>query len=92
MSDRLCLSRMERPMLQPEVELSPQLTFGKITMRLFEKLTHVLQYCQYQIVWVPKYRYRVLKGEIAQEVQNCIQAYSGRLGCQVVEQDDYLGW
>jgi hypothetical protein len=71
MSDRLCLSRMERPMLQPEVELFPQPTFGEITMSRFEKLTHVLWHCQYHIVWVPKYRYRVLKGEIAQEVQNC---------------------
>jgi len=54
-------------------------------MSRFEKLTHVLLHCQYHIVWVPKYRYRVLKGEIAREVHNCINVYSSRLNCQVVE-------
>lgn len=54
-------------------------------MSRFEKLTHVLWHCQYHIVWVPKYRFRVLKGPIAQEVFNCVQVYSSRLGCQVVE-------
>lgn len=51
----------------------------------FEKLTDVLWHCLYHIVWVPKYRFRVLKGPIAQEVINCIQVYGSRLGCQVVE-------
>ena len=51
----------------------------------FNKLTHVLWHCQYHIVWTPKYRFRVLKGPIASEVFNCIQIYSSRLGCQVVE-------
>ena len=54
-------------------------------MSRFEKLSHVLWHCQYHIVWVPKYRYRVLKGPIAQEVQNCIQVYCSRLRCTVVE-------
>jgi len=85
MSDRLCLSRMVRPMLQPGIELSPQPDFGEITMSRFEKLTHVLWHCQYHIVWVPKYRYRVLTGDIAREVHNCIQVYSSRLGCRVIE-------
>lgn len=54
-------------------------------MSRFEKLTHVLWHCQYHIVWVPKYRFRVLKGPIAGEVFNCVQVYSSRLGCKVVE-------
>lgn len=54
-------------------------------MSRFEKLTHVLWHCQYHIVWVPKYRYRILKGPIAQEVYNCIQVYCSQLGCTVVE-------
>ena len=85
MSDRLSLSRLIRPMLQPETELSPQLNFGEITMSRFEKLTHVLWHYQYHIVWVPKYRYRVLTGDVAREVHNCIQVYSSRLGCRVIE-------
>ena len=54
-------------------------------MSRFEKLSHVLWHCQYHIVWVPKYRYRILKGPIAQEVHNCIQVYCSRLRCTVVE-------
>ena len=62
-------------------------------MSRFEKLSHVLWHCQYHIVWVPKYRFRILKGQVAREVFNCIQIYCGRLGCQVVElnvQEDHV--
>jgi transposase IS200 family protein len=34
---------------------------------------------------VPKYRYRVVRGAIRQEVFDCLQIYNNRLGCQVVE-------
>jgi len=54
-------------------------------MSEFGKLSHVLWRCQYHIVWVPKYRYRVLKGPVAEEVFNCIQVFAGRLGCEVIE-------
>ncbi|WP_299948939.1 IS200/IS605 family transposase, partial [uncultured Microbulbifer sp.] len=54
-------------------------------MSRFEKLTHVLWHYQYHIVWVPKYRYRVLKGPVAQEVYNCIQVYCSQLRCRMVE-------
>ncbi len=29
-------------------------------MSRFKKLSHVLWHCQYHIVWIPKYRYKVL--------------------------------
>jgi len=54
-------------------------------MSRFQKLSHVLWSCQYHIVWVPKYRYRVLKGTVAEEVFKCIHVFTGRLGCEVVE-------
>ena len=54
-------------------------------MSRFEKLTHVLWHCQYHLVWVPKYRYRVLKGPIGQEVYNGVQVFCGQLGCRVEE-------
>ena len=54
-------------------------------MSRFMKLSHVLWHCQYHIVWVPKFRYRVLKGIVAEEVFNCIQVFSGRLSCHIVE-------
>jgi len=54
-------------------------------MSRFDKLSHVLWHCQYHIVWVPKYRYRVLTGAVGREVFDCIQIYSSRLGCQTIE-------
>ncbi len=54
-------------------------------MSRFKKLSHVIWHCQYHIVWVPKYRYRVLKGPVAEEVYTCIHVFCGQLGCEVVE-------
>ena len=42
---------------------------------------------------IPKYRHRVLTGEVGQEVKNCIQVFSDQLGCEVVElniQQDHI--
>ena len=55
------------------------------SMSRFEKLSHVIWHCQYHIVWVPKYRYRILTGAVANEVYRCIQIYCGRLNCEIVE-------
>ncbi len=42
-------------------------------MSRFRKFSHTIWHCQYHIVWVPKYRYRVLTGHIAEEVSRCIR-------------------
>ncbi len=54
-------------------------------MSRFSKLSHVLWHCQYHIVWVPKYRYRVLTGEVGFEVMKTVRVFSERLGCEIVE-------
>lgn len=54
-------------------------------MSRFNKLSHVLWHCQYHIIWVPKYRYRILTGAVRREVFECIQVNSSRLDCQVIE-------
>jgi len=62
-------------------------------MSRFKKLSHVIWHCQYHIVWVPKYRFRVLSSEVGYEANNCIQVFSGHLGCEVVElniQEDHI--
>jgi len=51
----------------------------------FRKLSHVIWHCQYHFVWVPKYRYKILQGPVGQEVNNCIQVFSGQKGCEIVE-------
>ena len=62
-------------------------------MSRFKKLSHVIWHCQFHIVWVPKYRYRVLNGKIGEEVHKNIIIQSERLNCEIVElsvQDDHV--
>ena len=54
-------------------------------MSRFSKLSHVLWHCQYHIVWVPKYRYRVLTGDVGFEVMKTVRVFAERLGCEIVE-------
>jgi len=42
-------------------------------MSRFKKLSHTIWHCEYHIVWVPKYRYRVLPGKIKEEVDLCVR-------------------
>ncbi len=54
-------------------------------MSRFRKLSHTIWHCQYHIVWVPKYRLRILTGKVADEVGRCIRAFSEQQGCEIVE-------
>lgn len=54
-------------------------------MSRFRKLSQTIWHCQYHIVWVPKYRFRVLAGQIGEEVERCIKTFSTQLSCEVVE-------
>ena len=54
-------------------------------MSRFKKLSHTLWCCQYHIVRVPKYRYRILNGKIGNEVNRCIRAFSDSLKCEIIE-------
>ena len=54
-------------------------------MSRFRKLSQTIWHCQYHIIWVPKYRYRILNGKIAREVENCVRAFSEQLSCEIVE-------
>ena len=54
-------------------------------MNRFKKLSQTIWYCQYHIVWVPKYRFRVLTDKVALEVEKCIRTFSEQQGCEVME-------
>ncbi len=54
-------------------------------MSRFRKLSHAIWHCQYHFVWVPKYRYRILQGNVAYEVERCIRLFSSQKGCEVQE-------
>ena len=62
-------------------------------MSRFRELSHTIWHCQYHLVWVPKYRYRILSGLVGEEVERCIRAFSERLGAEIVElniQEDHV--
>lgn len=54
-------------------------------MSKYKKQSHVVYKCDYHIVWVPKYRFRVLTGEIGKIVDHDIRMLSEWLGCEVIE-------
>ena len=54
-------------------------------MSRFQKLSQTIWHCQYHIIWVPKYRFKILIGEIGAEVANCIRAFSEQKGCRIIE-------
>ncbi|MCP4356216.1 MAG: IS200/IS605 family transposase [Proteobacteria bacterium] len=54
-------------------------------MSRFNKLSQSVWHCQYHIVWTPKYRYKILKGKIANEIERSIQAYSAQKGATIIE-------
>ena len=49
------------------------------------KLSHAVWHCQYHIVWTPKYRYRVLKGDVGKQVERCIRTFCEQKSCIIVE-------
>jgi len=51
----------------------------------FEKLAHVIWYCQYHLVWVPKYRHRILEGEVQAEIERCIRFFCDQKKVHVIE-------
>jgi len=51
----------------------------------FRKLSHTIWHCQYHVVWVPKYRFRILGGPVREAAESGIQAICGFAGCEVVE-------
>jgi len=54
-------------------------------MSRFKKLSHTIWFCQYHIVWTPKYRYKILTGQLAKDVDDCVRAFTERQGGEVVE-------
>ena len=54
-------------------------------MSKYKKLSHVIYKCDYHIVWVPKYRFRVLTGQIKELVRNDIKMLCEWKRCETLE-------
>jgi putative transposase len=51
----------------------------------YKKLSHVVYKCDYHIVWTPKYRYKVLFGEVKQLVEQDIRMLCEWKGSEILE-------
>ena len=56
-----------------------------VTAGKYKKLSHVVYKCDYHIVWTPKYRFRVLFGEVKVLVENDIGMLCEWKGVEVIE-------
>ena len=62
-------------------------------MSKYKKLSHVVYKCDYHIVWVPKYRFRILKDAVKDLVEKDIRLLCEWKGCEVEElnvQEDHV--
>jgi len=55
------------------------------SMSRFGKIAHVLWHCQYHLIWVPKYRYKIMEGEMKTELNRCIRQFCEQKHCIVQE-------
>ena len=51
----------------------------------YQKLSHTIWYCQYHVVWTPKYRFKVLKGKVALEIESSIRMFASMQGVEIAE-------
>ena len=56
-------------------------------MSKYKKLSHVVYKCDYHIVWVPKYRFRVLTGQIKALIESDIRMLCEWKGCEIGEKE-----
>ena len=54
-------------------------------MSKYKKLLHVVYKCDYHIVWVPKYRFRVLKGQIKTLIESDLRMLCEWKKCEIEE-------
>jgi len=54
-------------------------------MGKYRKLAHVVYQCTYHVVWVPKYRYRILTGAVGEMVERDVRVLSEWKDVEVLE-------
>ena len=54
-------------------------------MSKYKKLSHVVYRCDYHIVWVPKYRFRILTGEVKKLIEEDIRMLCDWKRCEIQE-------
>jgi len=53
-------------------------------MQYYKKTSHTIYNCTYHIVWVTKYRYKVLVGDIGRRAKDLVQEICGDNGVETL--------
>ena len=53
-------------------------------MKDFKKLAHAVWKCKYHLVWCPKYRFRILKGDIGKSVRDILKELCEWKGIEIL--------
>ena len=53
-------------------------------MTIYSKGRHTVYHHRYQIVWITKYRYRILRGDVGQRARDIIAQVADELGIKIV--------
>lgn len=62
-------------------------------MSELKKLAHAVWNCKYHLIWCPKYRFRILKGEVKQSVEEIISQLCEWKNLEILEmniQEDHV--
>ncbi|GHY53752.1 IS1004 transposase [Vibrio cholerae] len=51
----------------------------------YRSSSHVYWRCKYHIVWTPKFRFKILKGNVAKELNRSIYILCNMKDCEVLE-------
>ena len=54
-------------------------------MSRFKKLSHAIWHCEYNIVWLSKYRFRLLQGKLKEEVELWLREQTRQMSCELQE-------
>ena len=54
-------------------------------MSRLRKQSQTIWFCEYHIIWCPKYRYRMLQGKIKEEVEAVVREQTRQMESEVVE-------
>ncbi len=54
-------------------------------MSKYKKLSHVIYYHVYHLVWTPKYRFRVLQGNVKESVEQKLRTLCEWKGLEIIE-------
>jgi putative transposase len=67
------------------VQVGDLSTKRRYSMSDFRKLAHAVWRCKYHLVWCPKYRFRVLRGDVGRSARESIRSLCERAGIEILE-------